>query len=126
MKVCFPSEKDAGLESLVYNHFGSAPMFIVVDTATSVVSKVTNEDQHHTHGACNPIKALGSEAVDAVVVGGIGGGALGRLTQMGIKVYRSSGATVKENLALLSAAQLAEYTPQSCCGGHGQGSGCAH
>lgn len=126
MKVCFPSQKDAGLESLVYNHFGSAPMFIVVDTVTNIVSKVTNEDQHHTHGTCNPIKALGSEAVDAVVVGGIGGGALNRLTQMGIKVYRSEGATVKENLALLSAAQLAEYSPQACCGGHGQATGCAH
>lgn len=126
MKVCFPSQKDAGLESLVYNHFGSAPMFIVVDTLTDAVSKVTNEDQHHMHGACNPIKALGNEAVDAVVVGGIGGGALNRLTRMGIKVYRSSGATVQENLALLHAARLAEYTPQSCCGGHGQGSGCAH
>ena len=126
MKVCFPSQKDAGLESLVYNHFGSAPMFIMVDTTTSAVSKITNEDQHHTHGACNPIKALGSGAVDAVVVGGIGGGALSRLTQIGIKVYRSAGTTVREDLALLSSGQLAEYTPQSCCSGHGQGTGCAH
>ena len=126
MKICFPSQKDAGLESLVYNHFGSAPMFIVVDTVTDGVSKVINEDQHHTHGACNPIKALGSEAVDAVVVGGIGGGALNRLTQMGIKVYRSSGATVRENLTLLNSAGLSEYIPQLCCGGHDKGPGCAH
>ena len=32
MKVCFPVQKDEGIESQVYNHFGSAPVFIVVDT----------------------------------------------------------------------------------------------
>ena len=32
MKICFPVEKDEGIESQVYNHFGSAPVFIMVDT----------------------------------------------------------------------------------------------
>ena len=126
MKVCFPVQKDAGMGSTVYNHFGSAPFFIVVDTVTNTASTITNQDQHHTHGACNPIKALDNQDVDAIVVGGIGGGALNRLNQLGIKVYRAGAESLHENLTMFLSAGLPEYSPQSCCGGHGNGSACAH
>ncbi|MEW5744643.1 MAG: NifB/NifX family molybdenum-iron cluster-binding protein [Nitrospirota bacterium] len=126
MNVCFPVQKDEGLESTVFNHFGSAPLFVVVDLETGAVSTIVNKDQHHAHGACNPLKALDSRKVDAVVVGGIGGGALNRLNQSGIRVYRADAASVKENVARLQAQQLREYMPQQCCGGHTHGGGCAH
>lgn len=126
MKVCFPIEKNEGVESTVYNHFGSAPLFLLVDTAANTVAPVINDDQHHSKGACSPIKALGSQPVDAVVVGGIGGGALGKLNQLGIKVYRAQPGTIAENLELFAAGVLTEYSAQLCCGGHAQGGGCAH
>jgi len=72
MRVCFPVQDNQGIESTVYNHFGSAPAFIVVNTATKEVSTINNGDLHHTHGACNPMKALSGENVNAIVVGGIG------------------------------------------------------
>ena len=31
---------------------------------------------NHVHGACNPIMAIGGQDIDAVVVGGIGAGAI--------------------------------------------------
>lgn len=71
--------------------FGSAPVFLVVDTESRAIASVVNRDQHHTHGACNPMRALDDQRVDAVVVGGIGAGALGKLNQLGITVLRSSG-----------------------------------
>ena len=40
MKVCFPVQKDEGVESQVYNHFGSAPVFIVVETEAKDVQHV--------------------------------------------------------------------------------------
>lgn len=126
MKVCFPVEKNEGLASTVYNHFGSAPLFMLVDTAANTVAPVTNADQHHTHGGCSPIKALGSQRVDAVVVGGIGGGALGKLQQLGVKVYRAQPGTIEGNLALFTAGQLSPYSMQMCCGGHNADGGCAH
>lgn len=126
MKVCFPVQHDEGMESTVYDHFGSAPMFLVVDTAAGTAAVIWNGDQHHTHGACNPIKALDNQKVDAVVVGGIGAGALTRLSQMGIRVHRSQAATVRENLALFASRELPEYTLQGCCGGHSHSGGCAH
>ncbi|MEW6117688.1 MAG: NifB/NifX family molybdenum-iron cluster-binding protein [Nitrospirota bacterium] len=126
MKVCFPVQKDEGLESTIYNHFGSAPMFVVVDMETGEASTIANRDQHHVHGACNPIKALDNQKVDAIVVGGIGGGALSRLNQLGIRVYRADASSIRENIARFQAKELREYSVQQCCGGHTHGGGCAH
>ena len=126
MKICFPVQTDEGIESSVYNHFGSAPIFLVVDTDTNALATINNRDQHHTHGACNPMKALDNQKVDAIVVGGIGAGALTRLNQMGIIVHRSLAATVRENMAMFASKSLPELTLQGCCGGHSADGGCAH
>jgi len=126
MKVCFPVQKDDGLDSEVYNHFGSAPVFMVVDTNTNSIASINNGDQHHAHGACNPMKALDNQKVDAIVVGGIGAGALSRLNQMGITVHRSQAETIRGNLALFTAQALPVLTLQGCCGGHSKDGGCAH
>ena len=126
MKIYFPVQNDNGIESAVYNHFGSAPVFVVFDTATNSVASINNRDQHHSHGACNPMKALDNQQVDAIVVGGIGAGALTRLNQMGIRVHRSQAQTIRENLSLFASQSLPELTVQGCCGGHSTDGGCAH
>ncbi len=87
MKICFAVLKDEGVESTVYNHFGSAPAFVVVNTEGNDVSTVVNRDADHIHGACNPIKAIGGRG-DAVVDGGIGAGLLLGLNAKGIQSSR--------------------------------------
>lgn len=114
------------MESVVYNHFGSAPYFVVVDSATGAAAVVANSNQHHAHGACNPVQALGGERVDTVVVGGIGAGALAGLTRMGIVVRRAQAGTIRENLALLRAEQLPVIETRGCCSSHGHGGSCQH
>jgi len=124
MKICFPVLKNQGMDSLVYNHFGSAPIFVVVDAETESVTAVGNADQGHVHGACNPIMALNNQHVDAIVVGGIGAGALGKLNNMDIKVYRAQGQTIRENVKLLSIGDLPQFSSQGSCSGHS--GGCCH
>jgi predicted Fe-Mo cluster-binding NifX family protein len=124
MKVCFPVQKDEGMESQVYNHFGSAPVFIVVDTEGKSVQRINNRDLHHVHGACNPIMALGGQTIEALVVGGIGGGALMKLNAMGVKVYEAETRSVKNNLALLKENKLQELSMDHSCRAH-EG-GCGH
>jgi len=126
MKICFPVQKNEGLDSTVYNHFGSAPIFMVVDTDTSNIASINNKDQHHSHGACNPMKALDNQKVDAIVVGGIGGGALNRLNQMWITVHRSQAETIAANMELFKKQGLPVLTLQGCCSGHSNDGGCAH
>jgi len=124
MKVGFAVQSDEGMESRVYNHFGSAPAFLIVDTERKDVLSVNNKDLHHVHGACNPIMALDGRSVDAMVVGGIGAGALTKLNASGIKVYGAGALTVKENLTLLSENKLQELSVYHSCQSH-QG-GCGH
>ncbi len=126
MKICFPVWKNEGLESKVFNHFGSAPFFIVLDTKTMDVTTITNNDQDHTHGACNPIRALNGDKVDAIVVGGIGAGALSQFNQADIRVYQAQASSVQENLSLFENQSLPEFALKQTCMGHDQGGGCSH
>jgi predicted Fe-Mo cluster-binding NifX family protein len=41
MEICFPVGNNNGLESAVFGHFGSAPMFMVVNTETLEVTEVS-------------------------------------------------------------------------------------
>jgi predicted Fe-Mo cluster-binding NifX family protein len=126
VKIAFPSQDDLGADSAVFGHFGSAGFFIVVESEDGTLQTVANQDLHHAHGNCQPLKALGGASVDAVVVGGIGAGALRGLLAGGIKVYRGVEGTVKENLELIKAGRLPEFTFDQTCGGHGPQGGCSH
>jgi len=125
MKVCFAAAKDEGMNSLVYGHFGSAPVFVMVDTETGNVGSVGNRDMIHAHGACNPIAAIGGRGVNAVVVGGIGAGALNRLNAEGIEVYAAKAETIAQNVDLLKEGKLPVLTLQHSCAGHQEGD-CGH
>jgi len=125
MRICFPSVNLEGLESRVYEHFGSAPSFVIVDTETQTVEEISNNDLHHVHGMCQPLKALGGREVDAVAVGGIGMGALMKLQDQGIRVYRAAEGTVGENIGLILKKKLPEFNAGLTCAGH-TGEGCAH
>ena len=126
MKIAFPTQADKGLESEVFGHFGTAPYFILVDSDKNRIESVGNSDLHHEHGQCRPTAALGGNQVDAIVVGGIGGGALNKLLAGGIKVFRAVEGTVDDNLALIKSGQLPEFKMNMTCAGHSSGQGCAH
>ena len=125
MRICFPVFNLKGLESPVYAHFGSAPGFVIVNTENQAVDEISNNDLHHAHGMCQPLKALGGREVDAVVVGGIGMGALMKLQAQRIKVFRAAEGTVKENIKLIITKKLPEFDVEQTCAGHA-GGGCAH
>ncbi len=118
MKLCFPVKEVSGLESEVYGHFGSAPAFIIVDSVTKEAKVIHNADRHHAHGMCNPAGALEGHEVDAVIVGGIGGGALMKLNMAGIDVYRAMAKTVRVNIELFGSEALPSFQPGNVCGGH--------
>ena len=119
MKLCFPVKIDNGLESMVFNHFGSSPLFIVFDSESNETSLINNQDLGHVHGKCNPFKALNGEIVDVIIVGGIGAGAIRKLNSMGIKVYRAIEDTINKNIELFDNNSLAELSIDDACTHHG-------
>jgi len=126
MKIAFPTQVDQGMDSVVFGHFGSSSCFVLVDDATGAVESINNVDRQHVHGQCQPLAALGGKTVDAVVVGGIGGGALMKLLAAGINVYRAVEGTVAANLDLIQSKRLPQFTMDMSCAGHHAGGGCAH
>lgn len=122
MKICVPVEVNNGLESKPFGHFGSAPMFVVCDLNSGEVSKIENGDLGHEHGKCQPLKALSGTEVDAVIVGGIGQGAIIKLNQMGIKVYKAQANTIGDNINLLKENKLQEFSMNHTC----SHDGCSH
>ena len=122
MKVCFPINTNEGMNSIPYNHFGSAKMFIVVDSETKEVKTINNGNLDHEHGKCQPIKALCGEVVDAIVVSGIGQGAISKLKSMGIKVFKAADGTVEKNIELINKNELKEFDNSNICVHHECGS----
>lgn len=126
MKIAFPSQENLGLESSVYAHFGSARYFVIVDSDAGDVETIENKDLHHLHGNCQPLQALGGKPVDAVVVGGIGRGALMKLKNEGIATYRAVEGSVSENLELIKTDKLPRFGLDQTCAGHGENGECIH
>lgn len=129
MKLCFPVAKNDGLDSQLFSHFGSAPLFLMVDTETQNVTELTNPK---AQGGCGRHKAMAANKVDALVVAGIGRGALVNLQNEGIQVYKAQGATITDNILSLVSQRLDPLGNDQVCGGHqhkhGQrsGHGCQH
>jgi len=126
MRICFPIEINHGLDSAVFGHFGSAPLYLVVDSESGQYSVRENADQGHAHGACNPASAIQGLGVEGIVVGGIGRGALMSLNRAGFRVFQAKGQLVRDNLADLKNVALQEFSPASVCGGHASGHGAGH
>ncbi len=117
MNTCIPVERDLGLESPICMHFGSAPLMMFVDTETGQTK--TKAREAGGHGSCAPLALLAGEAVDAVIIGGIGRGALIQLLNSGLPVYQSGAATVSQALSALKSGNLERLDHgAACCGGH--------
>ena len=115
MNVAIPVDEYQGLESQVYGHFGSAPMFVLVDSETMAVRALDNPNAVHEHGHCNPMKSLGAARPEAVLVGGIGMGAVIGLRQAGIRVWRAPQGTVGDAVRLFNKGELPELVDRATC-----------
>lgn len=118
MKLCIPTESNEGKRAKVYGHFGSAPFFTIVDTSKDSWEVINNANQHHAHGMCQPMSALAGKTIDAVVTGGMGGRAVQKLNESGIKAYRAIPGTVNDIVQQFLQGGLEEITAQNACVQH--------
>ncbi|EKD52019.1 MAG: hypothetical protein ACD_62C00130G0003 [uncultured bacterium] len=123
MKICVPTKNNNGLQSEVSDHFGSAPFFMIVDTDTAKCEAIINNNQHHSHGMCQPLQTIGGHDFDSIVVRGIGQGALSKLTSAGKRVLVSSAGTIQSLVDEVKAGQCHDIDPAHSCGHHGHGCG---
>jgi predicted Fe-Mo cluster-binding NifX family protein len=110
MTVCFPVFQNQGLSSLVSSHFDSAPLCVIVDTATHSLLEVANRVPGERHGLCREIVKRSGERARVFVVDGIGASALAELRQAGFRVFQAQPGTVADNLEHIARNELAELT----------------
>lgn len=118
MKLCIPTLDDRDLAAPLSPHFGSAPYFTLVDTATGACETHANGGTH-AHGACSPVAALTALRPDAVLCGGMGARATALLLQAGIRPLLVEAATAGEAAAAFAAGRFRELTPDLACAAHG-------
>ena len=120
MKVIVPLDEQAGMNSKLSEHFGSAPFFAVADTEANSVEFMPNASMHHEHGQCTPADFFSQLGINVVLCNGIGAGAIARLQMMGIDVYMAAQSpTLEEALVRFSNKALTKATSLHACQGHG-------
>jgi predicted Fe-Mo cluster-binding NifX family protein len=123
MKLCLPVTENNGINSPLSEHFGSAPYFIIVDTDTLDCNTIQNTNSHHAQGMCQPLAVLEGNKIDAIVVGGIGTGALNKLHAANIKVFKTAYKNVSDTVKAYKGNLLKEMTLDSTCS-HNHGHSC--
>ena len=119
MKIAFPVEKDKGMESELFGHFGSAPLYIVAEAAGGSLETVANDHHGHAHGQCQPTVGLTERSIQAVVCRGMGLRAVQKLNAAGISVYLAGeSGTVRAALDDFKADRLPLLRAEDACGHH--------
>ncbi len=121
----------------IFQHFGHTGAFKVYDIKDGEVIKSEVVDTNGSgHGAlAGMLLKLG---VDALICGGIGGGAVNALSMVGIEIYAGVTGECDEAVETLLAGNLDQNAEANCshhdhhhgvghtCGEHGCGGHCHH
>jgi predicted Fe-Mo cluster-binding NifX family protein len=90
MKIAIATEGNQ-----VFNHFGRCETFTICEVEGHTLKETQLVDtQGHTHGALPDF--LANLGVQAVIVGGMGGGAVQKLAQKSITIYTGVRGTVED------------------------------
>jgi predicted Fe-Mo cluster-binding NifX family protein len=123
MKIAVTAENNNGLESMVAQHFGHAPYFMLVDVengeVTTVESAANPYAEAHQPGQIPAfIKQL---KANVILSGGMGGRAIEFFEQAGIKAATGASGTVRQALENYFGGNFKEAAPcdESVAHGHG-------
>lgn len=119
MKVAVSSVGD-GIKSQVSPVFGRCPVFVIVETDEKCITghRNVNNNAAMQAGSAGIMAAqqAGNEGAEAVIAGAVGPRAFAVFSQLGIKVYRSAGGTVEENVRKLISGKLEEIRSPGAMG----------
>ena len=105
----------------IFQHFGHTEQFKIYDVVDNSVKESQIVDTNgNGHGALAGF--LLSNQVDALICGGIGGGAQNALAQAGIKLYAGVSGSADDAVNALLNGTLG-YSTEANCSHHGHGEG---
>jgi len=123
MKIAITAENNNGLESIIAQHFGHAPFFILVDVEDGQVTA--------TKGVANPFISghapgevpglIKEQNANVMLSGGMGGRAIQFFEEAGIKAATGASGTVRQSLDNYFGGKLTEAAPCDESVEHGHG-----
>lgn len=123
MKIAVTAENNHGLDSMVAQHFGHAPYFMLVEVENGEVTAV--------QGVANPFANahqpgqipafIHEQKADVILSGGMGGRAIEFFEQYGIKAATGASGTVRQALENYFGGKLKEAAPCDDSVAHGHG-----
>ena len=123
MKIAITAETNNGLDSMVAQHFGHAPFFILVDVEDGEVSASQGVANPFVNGHA-PGQVPGfikEQNADVMLSGGMGGRAIQFFEQVGVQTATGASGTVRQSLENFFGGKLTEAAPcaESVAHGHG-------
>ena len=123
MKIAVTAENNNGLDSLVAQHFGHAPYFILVDVENGEVKAVQGVVNPFTNGHA-PGQVPGfikEQKADVMLSGGMGGRAIQSFEQLGVQAATGASGVVRQALEHYFGGALKDAAPcdESVAHGHG-------
>ena len=113
MKIVVTAESNNGLDSIVAQHFGHAPFFIIVDLEDNKVIA--------TKGIANPFSErhepgeipgfIKEQNADVMLSGGMGGRAIKFFQDAGIQTATGASGTVRQSLDNFLEGNLSDDAP---------------
>lgn len=123
MKIAVTAENNNGLDSIVAQHFGHAPFFILVDVDNGEVTATQTVANPFVNGhAPGQIPGfIQQQNADVMLSGGMGGRAIQFFQQAGIQTATGASGTVRQALENYLGGKLTGAAPcdESVAHGHG-------
>jgi predicted Fe-Mo cluster-binding NifX family protein len=124
MRIAISLQTNAGLDSVVANHFGRCPFFALVDMEDNEVQgiEIIANPYHAAHQPGQVPQLIRGYKADVMLSGGMGGRAIRSFGQFGIEAATGAEGTVRTTLEKYLGGQLSEAAPcaESTAHGHGQ------
>ncbi len=114
-----PVSENAGENSTIFNHFGSAPYFAIYDNDNKSISIIKNSVSEHEHGSCMPVDAISGTGAHAVLCKGMGMRAANLLIEAGIIPYIVDAETVSDAINQYNAKNITKINASNSCQNHG-------
>jgi len=116
-RVAIPSAGPGGLDDALAEHFGRAPTFTLVDTASGAVEILDNRSEH-MGGSGLPAEFLAQSGAEVVLCTGLGRRAITLLAQHEIDVHIVDVGSVRQAVELWKAGGLANAAADDACTRH--------
>jgi len=117
MLNAYQIETMLGPKSVLAEHFGRAPRFLLVESETGAMRSHTSEELREA-GECAPIAALSRLGVREIHCRRMGRGALRHCFEAGIQVFQSPVSIVRDALAARTAGACPDLPDTALCGDH--------